>query len=140
MVGFSPEAVAAYIGLVGILSVFSQTFILLVLTKACGAKHTITLGLCFQFAQLMWYGLGTQYWSVSIIHLRFWLRRSILFFRMMWAAGFLAAMSQLTYPSISAFVSVHTDRDKQGFVCTCSAICFYYRQCYLYLQAQFRES
>ena len=33
---------------------------------------------------------------------------------MMWAAGLLAAMSQLTYPAISAFVSVHTDRDKQG--------------------------
>uniref|UniRef100_A0A914UQW1 Major facilitator superfamily (MFS) profile domain-containing protein n=2 Tax=Plectus sambesii TaxID=2011161 RepID=A0A914UQW1_9BILA len=97
VVGFSPEAVAAYIGLVGILSVFSQTFILLILTKTCGTKHTITIGLCCQFAQLFWYGVGTQYW-------------------MMWAAGLLAAMSQLTYPSISAFVSVHTDRDKQGTV------------------------
>lgn len=41
--------------------------------------------------------MGTKYW-------------------MMWAAGLLVAMSQLIYPSISAFVSVHSDRDKQGTV------------------------
>lgn len=35
---------------------------------------------------------------------------------MMWAAGVLVAMSQLIYPSISAFVSIHSDRDKQGTV------------------------
>lgn len=34
----------------------------------------------------------------------------------MWAAGLLAAMSQLTYPSISAFVSIQSDHDKQGTV------------------------
>lgn len=97
VVGFSPEAVAGFIGLVGILSVVSQTGFLLLLTRSFGTKHTITLGLCFQLAQLLWYGLGTQYW-------------------MMWAAGVLAAMSQLTYPSISAFVSILSDRDKQGTV------------------------
>ncbi|VDK43456.1 unnamed protein product [Anisakis simplex] len=97
VVGFTPEAVAAFIGLVGILSVVAQTGVLLVLTQTIGTKHTITLGLCFQFAQLLWYGLGTKYW-------------------MMWAAGLLAAMSQLTYPSISAFVSLQSDRDKQGAV------------------------
>lgn len=97
MVGFSPEAVAAYIGLVGILSVIAQTGILLLITQTCGPKHTITLGLLFQFLQLVWYGLGTQYW-------------------MMWAAGFFAALSQIVYPSISAFVSLQTDRDKQGTV------------------------
>lgn len=41
--------------------------------------------------------MGTKYW-------------------MMWAAGLLVAMSQLIYPSISAFVSIHSDRDKQGTV------------------------
>ncbi|KHN77510.1 Hippocampus abundant transcript 1 protein [Toxocara canis] len=97
VVGFTPEAVAAFIGLVGILSVVAQTGVLLILTQAVGTKHTITLGLCFQCAQLLWYGLGTKYW-------------------MMWAAGLLAAMSQLTYPSISAFVSIQSDRDKQGTV------------------------
>uniref|UniRef100_A0AC35G676 Major facilitator superfamily (MFS) profile domain-containing protein n=1 Tax=Panagrolaimus sp. PS1159 TaxID=55785 RepID=A0AC35G676_9BILA len=97
VVGFSPEAVAGYIALVGILSVFAQTGILLMITKACGSKHTITIGLCFQFLQLIFYGLGTQNW-------------------VMWTAGILAAMSQLSYPSISAFVSLQTDKDLQGTV------------------------
>ncbi|KAE9549488.1 hypothetical protein FO519_007299 [Halicephalobus sp. NKZ332] len=97
VVGFSPEAVAAYIALVGILSVVSQTGILLLITKHCGPKHTITIGLTFQLMQLIWYGLGTKDW-------------------MMWTAGVLAAMSQLSYPSISAFVSLQTDKDLQGTV------------------------
>ncbi|VDO61271.1 unnamed protein product [Haemonchus placei] len=97
VVGFSPEAVAAFIGLVGILSVVAQTGVLQVLTTYFGMKHVITLGLIFQLVQLTWYGLGTQYW-------------------MMWAAGILAAMSSITYPSISAFVSILSDKDKQGTV------------------------
>lgn len=35
-------------------------------------------------------------------------------YRMMWAAGILAALSSITYPAISSFVSVHADPDKQG--------------------------
>ncbi|ETN77998.1 hypothetical protein RB195_017443 [Necator americanus] len=97
VVGFSPEAVAAFIGLVGILSVVAQTGVLQLLTTYFGMKHVITLGLLFQLVQLTWYGLGTQYW-------------------MMWAAGVLAAMSSITYPSISAFVSILSDKDKQGTV------------------------
>lgn len=97
IVGFSPEAVALYIGLVGILSVVAQTGLLVALTNKFGLKHTITLGLVFQLVQLTWYGLGTQYW-------------------MMWSAGVLAAMSSITYPSISSFVSVLSDKDKQGTV------------------------
>lgn len=34
--------------------------------------------------------------------------------RMMWAAGLLASISSITYPAISAFVSMHSDADKQG--------------------------
>jgi len=34
----------------------------------------------------------------------------------MWAAGILAAISSITYPAISAFVSMHADADKQGLV------------------------
>lgn len=34
--------------------------------------------------------------------------------RMMWAAGCLAAMSQITYPAISTYVSTHMDADQQG--------------------------
>jgi len=33
---------------------------------------------------------------------------------MMWAAGILAALSSITYPAISSFVSTHSDQDKQG--------------------------
>lgn len=36
--------------------------------------------------------------------------------RMMWAAGVLASVSSITYPAISAFVSMHSDADKQGLV------------------------
>lgn len=79
------------------MSVVAQTGILLLITKHCGPKHTITIGLSFQFMQLIWYGIGTQNW-------------------IMWTAGILAAMSQLSYPSISAFVSLQTDRELQGTV------------------------
>lgn len=34
----------------------------------------------------------------------------------MWAAGGLASVSSITYPAISAFVSMHSDADKQGLV------------------------
>ena len=35
---------------------------------------------------------------------------------MMWSAGVLASVSSITYPAISAFVSMHADADKQGLV------------------------
>lgn len=35
---------------------------------------------------------------------------------MMWAAGMLASISSITYPAISAFVSIHSPGDKQGVV------------------------
>lgn len=55
------------------------------------------LGLLFEMLQLLWYGFGTTTW-------------------MMWAAGALASMSSITYPAISAFVSIHSTADKQGVV------------------------
>lgn len=45
--------------------------------------------------QLLWYGFGNQPW-------------------MMWAAGILAALASITYPAISAFVSIHSTADRQG--------------------------
>uniref|UniRef100_A0A1A9X2U3 Major facilitator superfamily (MFS) profile domain-containing protein n=1 Tax=Glossina brevipalpis TaxID=37001 RepID=A0A1A9X2U3_9MUSC len=36
--------------------------------------------------------------------------------RMMWAAGILAALGSITYPAISAFVSIHSTADSQGAV------------------------
>lgn len=34
----------------------------------------------------------------------------------MWAAGILAALASITYPAISAFVSIHSTADQQGVV------------------------
>jgi len=94
---FGREEVAMFIAAIGILSVIAQTGLLTLLMKTVGAKHTIMIGLMFEMLQLMWYGFGSQPW-------------------MMWAAGVLTAVSTLTYPAISAFVSMHADADKQGLV------------------------
>lgn len=97
VMGFSAEAVATFIAVLGTLSVVAQTAVLGVLMKTVGSKHTIMVGLLMEMLQLMWYGFGSQAW-------------------MMWAAGLLAAVSSITYPAISAFVSTHSDADKQGLV------------------------
>lgn len=47
--------------------------------------------------QLLWFGFGSQTW-------------------MMWSAGILAALGSITYPAISAFVSIHSQADRQGVV------------------------
>nr|CAG4645413.1 EOG090X033O [Lynceus sp. MCZ IZ 141354] len=94
---FSPEAVATFIAVVGVLSVLSQTAILGLLMRTVGSKNTILVGLFFEMLQLAWYGFGSQTW-------------------MMWAAGVLASVSSISYPAISAFVSNHSDADKQGLV------------------------
>ena len=94
---FDKESVAMFIAAVGILSVIAQTGLLTLLMKTIGAKHTIMLGLLFEMLQLMWYGFGSQFW-------------------MMWAAGVLAAVASITFPAISAFVSMHASADQQGLV------------------------
>lgn len=97
VMGFSKETVAMFIAAIGILSVIAQTGLLTLLMKTVGPKHTIMVGLLFEMLQLMWYGFGSQTW-------------------MMWSAGVLASISSITYPAISAFVSMHADADKQGLV------------------------
>ncbi|XP_012426709.4 hippocampus abundant transcript 1 protein [Taeniopygia guttata] len=97
VIGFSSETVAAFIGVVGILSILAQTVVLGILMRSIGNKNTILLGLGFQILQLAWYGFGSQPW-------------------MMWAAGAVAAMSSITFPAISAMVSRSTDPDQQGVV------------------------
>lgn len=49
--------------------------------------------------------------NLTIIKYRFTL---ITLNRMMWAAGFLASLGSITYPAISAFVSIHSNADTQG--------------------------
>jgi len=97
VLNFSKEHVALFIAAVGILSVIAQTGLLTILMKTVGPKHTIMIGLLFEMLQLMWYGFGSQKW-------------------MMWSAGVLASVSSISYPAISAFVSMHADADKQGLV------------------------
>ncbi|XP_050400534.1 hippocampus abundant transcript 1 protein isoform X1 [Patella vulgata] len=95
VMGFSAEEVASFIAVVGVLSVLAQTLILALLMKYLGHKQAIIFGLVFEMIQLTCYGFGSEPW-------------------IMWTAGTVAAMSSLTYPAISAFVSAHASADKQG--------------------------
>uniref|UniRef100_A0A6Q2ZAZ2 Major facilitator superfamily (MFS) profile domain-containing protein n=1 Tax=Esox lucius TaxID=8010 RepID=A0A6Q2ZAZ2_ESOLU len=97
VIRFRSETVAAFIAVVGILSIVAQTLVLGILMRSIGNKNTILLGLGFQILQLAWYGFGSQPW-------------------MMWAAGAVAAMSSITFPAISAIVSRNADPDQQGVV------------------------
>ncbi|XP_017558103.1 MFSD14 family MFS transporter [Pygocentrus nattereri] len=95
IMGFSPESVAAFIAVLGLLSIVAQTVVLSLLMRSIGNKNTILLGLGFQILQLAWYGFGSEPW-------------------MMWAAGAVAAMSSITFPAVSALVSRTADPDQQG--------------------------
>ncbi|CAF0792308.1 unnamed protein product [Adineta steineri] len=97
VLGFSEDEVAYFIAFIGILSCIAQTILLACLQKYFGAKETIMVGLFFQIVQLAAFGIATSNW-------------------VMWFAGGLAALSSLTYPSISAFVSVYAREDQQGLV------------------------
>ncbi|XP_076003627.1 hippocampus abundant transcript-like protein 1 isoform X2 [Genypterus blacodes] len=97
VIQFSPAAIAAFIAMVGILSIIAQTLFLGVLMRTVGKKNTVLLGLGFQLFQLAWYGFGSEPW-------------------MMWAAGTIAAMSSITFPAVSALVSHSAAPDQQGVV------------------------
>ncbi|XP_019892713.1 uncharacterized protein LOC101891354 isoform X2 [Musca domestica] len=94
--GFNTMEVAIFIAVVGILSISVQVTLGCFMRKI-GAKRTIILGLILEMTQLFWYGFGSKKW-------------------MMWAAGILAALGSITYPAISAFVSIHSTADSQGAV------------------------
>ncbi|RLV98574.1 hypothetical protein DV515_00010608 [Chloebia gouldiae] len=97
IIGFGSVSIAAFIAVVGILSIIAQTVFLSILMRSIGNKNTVLLGLGFQIFQLAWYGFGSQSW-------------------MMWAAGAVAAMSSITFPAISALVSRNAEADQQGVV------------------------
>ncbi|KAM4578039.1 hippocampus abundant transcript-like protein 1 [Fundulus diaphanus] len=97
VIHFSSEAIAAFIAMVGILSIIAQTLFLSVLMRTIGKKNTVLLGLGFQLLQLGWYAFGSEPW-------------------MMWAAGTLVAMSSITFPAVSALVSHNASADQQGVV------------------------
>lgn len=89
IMGFSPESVAAFIAVLGLLSIVAQvsifllntyksfvfnvdyvncgffhlqTVVLSLLMRSIGNKNTILLGLGFQILQLAWYGFGSEPW------------------------------------------------------------------------------
>jgi predicted MFS family arabinose efflux permease len=93
---FTSLDVSIFIAVVGILSIVAQ-MVLGDFMKVFGAKKTIITGLTFEMLQMLWYGIGSQKW-------------------MMWGAGLLAAVASITYPAISAFVSIHSTPDQQGVV------------------------
>ncbi|XP_050842979.1 hippocampus abundant transcript-like protein 1 [Serinus canaria] len=97
VIGFGSASIAAFIAVVGILSIVAQTLFLSIMMRSIGNKNTVLLGLGFQIFQLAWYGFGSQSW-------------------MMWAAGAVAAMSSITFPAISALVSRNAEADQQGVV------------------------
>ncbi|CAB1320226.1 unnamed protein product [Coregonus sp. 'balchen'] len=97
VIEFSPAAIAAFIAMVGILSIIAQTLLLTYFMRTIGNKNTVLLGLGFQLFQLAWYGFGSEPW-------------------MMWAAGTVAAMSSITFPAVSALVSRIAAPDQQGCV------------------------
>ncbi|KAM9206347.1 hippocampus abundant transcript-like protein 1 isoform 2-T2 [Dugong dugon] len=87
VIGFGSVKIAAFIAMVGILSIVAQTVFLSILMRSLGNKNTVLLGLGFQMFQLAW---------------------------MMWAAGTVAAMSSITFPAVSALVSRNAESDQQG--------------------------
>ncbi|XP_040897609.1 hippocampus abundant transcript-like protein 1 [Toxotes jaculatrix] len=95
VIEFSHASIAAFIAMVGILSIVAQTLLLSVLMRTIGNKNTVLLGLGFQLLQLAWYGFGSEPW-------------------MMWAAGTVAAMSSITFPAVSALVSHSASPEQQG--------------------------
>ncbi|KAH8235221.1 hypothetical protein KR032_010704 [Drosophila birchii] len=94
--GFNYVEVSVFIAIVGILSITVQVT-LGSFMQVCGAKRTIIMGLALEIVQLLWYGFGSQKW-------------------MMWSAGVVAALGSLTYPAISAFVSLYAAPESQGAV------------------------
>ncbi|NXV24878.1 MF14B protein, partial [Cepphus grylle] len=97
IIGFGSANIAAFIAVVGILSIIAQTVFLNILMRSIGNKNTVLLGLGFQVLQLAWYGFGSQSW-------------------MMWTAGAVAAMSSITFPAVNALVSQNAESDQQGVV------------------------
>jgi len=97
LLGFSEDEIAYFIAFVGIFSCIAQTALLACLQRYFGSKETIMVGLFFQIVQLAAYGVATSNW-------------------VMWFAGGLAALSSITYPSISAFVSIYAKDNQQGLV------------------------
>ncbi|XP_001973506.3 hippocampus abundant transcript-like protein 1 [Drosophila erecta] len=67
------------------------------IVKALGAKKVIILGLILELLQLILYAIGHEKWQ-------------------MWLAGIVAALSSITFPAVSFYLSLYTDSETQGAV------------------------
>jgi len=67
------------------------------IVRTIGAKKAIILGLALELLQLTLYAVGDEKWH-------------------MWLAGNVAALSSITFPAVSAYVSLYTDGESQGAV------------------------
>ena len=97
VIGFTPEDVALFIAVVGLMSVIAQTIVMASFMRMFNSKNTIMIGLGLQAIQSLCYGFGS---SPS----------------MMWFAGILASFASITYPAISSYVSTYSNADQQGLV------------------------
>jgi hypothetical protein len=73
----------------------NKAAILVVLIKYFGSRQSIIIGLTFQVMQLAAYAFAAQSWLI-------------------WLSGFLAALSSIGYPAISAYISNQSHADQQG--------------------------
>jgi predicted MFS family arabinose efflux permease len=95
VIGFSQQSIAYFIAYIGIMSCLAQSAVLALIIKFFGKKESIIIGLVFQVLQLAIYGFAVETWLI-------------------WFAGLLAAISSITYPAISAFISNNVSADSQG--------------------------
>lgn len=96
-VHFSKTQMAAYIAILGTLSIIAQTFVLNLLTARFLPKTVIIIGLLFSALQMGVYGVFTNH---VVIYLN----------------TVLVAMGTLTYPAVSALVSTTSSPEQQGVV------------------------
>ncbi|XP_016970364.2 hippocampus abundant transcript-like protein 1 [Drosophila rhopaloa] len=94
--GFDFVELSMLVAFMAILSI-SVNVTLGSIVKTIGAKRSILLGLLLELLQLILYAVGDEKWQ-------------------MWLAGNVAALSSITFPAVSAYVSLYTDGESQGAV------------------------
>ncbi|XP_017059829.1 hippocampus abundant transcript-like protein 1 [Drosophila ficusphila] len=94
--GFDFVELSVLVAFMAILSI-SVNVTLGSIVKNIGAKKAIILGLLLEMLQLVLYAVGNEKWQ-------------------MWLAGNVAALSSITFPAVSVYVSLYTEGESQGAV------------------------
>ncbi|XP_017080861.1 hippocampus abundant transcript 1 protein [Drosophila eugracilis] len=94
--GFDFKELSSLVAFMAILSI-TVNVTLGSIVKTIGAKKAILMGLLLELLQLILYAVGVEKWQ-------------------MWLAGNVAALSSITFPAVSAYVSLYTDGESQGAV------------------------